>query len=340
MPELRQNPINKHWVVIAKERAKRPQDFIRVKEKDTKPVKDCPFEQGNEDKTPSEVLVFPSEPKRKLNTKGWIVRVFPNLFPAFSSGKSFHLKQKGFHVWAEAAGSHEVIATRDHEKTLALLPEDHITYMLQAYKERMMYYRDSSFIKYCLAIYNHGKEAGASLSHPHSQFFALPLVSNYILDELRHEKKFQKLHGMCGYCAIIGQELKENKRIINKNKSFISFAPFSSREPFEVVIFPRDHQPNFWASTDEQLQDLAMILKDALARIYHGLKDPNFNYYLHTAPLEKGKNYDFSHWHLKILPRLSVRAGFELGTGIIINVVPPENAATFLRDEVILPDTM
>lgn len=332
MSELRQNPVNEHWVIIAKERAKRPQDFIRTTERVQNSIHECPFEQGKESLTPPEALAYSPDPARKPNTPNWTMRVFANKFPAVAPAAEFVLEREDMYKFGPATGFHEIIAPADHYKHPALLSNEELFLLFKAQKERIMFYKQTPFIRYTQLFYNHGESAGASLAHPHAQFLALPVVSNYVTQELYFEQQYQKKHGTCGHCAMIAAEIKLKKRVIMQNKSFLSTAPFASRNPFEIVIYPLWHTPRYEDANDEQLRDLAQVLKDALLRLHEKLKNPDFNYYTHTVPHHNG-NYDYSHWHLKILPRLSTRGGFELATGIVINVVSPEDAAAFLRGE-------
>jgi UDPglucose--hexose-1-phosphate uridylyltransferase len=330
MPEFRQNPINKHWVIIAKERAKRPNDFKEDHKPEPIDPSKNPFALGNEAMTPPESLVYSDKVDREPNTPDWTVRVFPNKFPILDGKGEFEVNRSGVYSWAPGLGFHEVVATNDPNKPLSHLPKRDVMLVLKAYKERIKHFASHRFVRYTLPIYNHGKAAGASLAHPHSQLFAIPLVSNYILLELEKELEYYNEISGCGSCGMIAQEIAAKERIVLENDRFVSFAPYASREPFEVVIYPKQHEHQFEKTSDDDLMKMAEVLKGSLRKLHDGLGNPNYNYYLHTSPHD-GNDYSYSHWHLKILPRLSVRAGFELGTGIIVNTMPPEHAAEFLR---------
>ena len=125
--------------------------------------------------------------------------------------------------------------------------------------------------------------------------------------------------------------LKKKKRIIYENKGAIVFAPFVSREPFELRIFPKKHSPYFENTLDIDLSYIADALQFALKRIEKKLDDADYNFFIHTAPLKNKKRYSHYHWHIEVLPKLNISAGFELSTGIEINVVDPDFAANILK---------
>jgi len=333
MPEFRRDIISGNWVIIATERAKRPEDFTKGKPQSQPDDKDkCFFCQGHEGETPPELLAY-GPPGRKPNSPGWEVRAFPNKFPALKSGDSFQIKKREIYEVAEAVGFHEVIAMADHDKTLALLTAQELEMLLRAYQERFLDHCANPIVKYILIIYNHKEAAGASIKHPHSQLFAIPLVSNDLALELRNTSHFYKHHRKCPFCHIIENEVDtaRGKRVVYQNRSFIALAPYASKNPFEVWILPRSHNPFFQIVDYQERLELGECLRTVLKKLYVGLEDPAFNYYIQSAPCDGGE-YNYYHWHLEILPRLTKRAGFEYGTGTIINVVDPDKAASFLRD--------
>jgi UDPglucose--hexose-1-phosphate uridylyltransferase len=186
--------------------------------------------------------------------------------------------------------------------------------------------------KYVLLFRNHGKVAGASLEHPHSQMIALPMVPMDVKQEMRGVERFYDYHERCIYCDMIRQEQNFGRRIIEENSEFIAFEPFAPQFPFETWVLPKGHRASFIEDTREQISLFADITQRVLKRIGKALNYPPYNYTLHTAPinLERDPNPYF-HWHLEIMPRLTIAAGFEMGTGVYINVTSPEDAAEHLR---------
>jgi UDPglucose--hexose-1-phosphate uridylyltransferase len=223
-----------------------------------------------------------------------------------------------------------LIAGPDHYRDLADLPVDKIAQIVQSYVDRLNFHRTNPRIKCLLLINNHGKEAGASLEHPHSQLFGIPLVPPNVQEELDGVRRHQREHGTCGYCDILAYERADGERVVFENERFLVFAPFASRTPFELMILPRWHTARFEEMTEDQRRAFAEALHQAIARITRGLNDPPFNFYIHTAPTQAASDDDY-HWHLELLPKLAIAAGFELGSGVMINVATPEAAAEFLR---------
>lgn len=130
---------------------------------------------------------------------------------------------------------------------------------------------------------------------------------------------------------MLDYELKDKKRIIHLNPDFAAFCPFVSRQAFEIRIFPLEHRPRFEETTERGLTFAAEALKTALTKIYKGLSNPSYNFFIHTAPVAAGKTPENYHWHMEIVPKTQIWAGFEIGTGIEISTVAPETAAGFLK---------
>ena len=348
MPELRREPVTGRWVVIATERAKRPESFTQKQKKPSKPEANCPFCYGNEAMTPPEILAFRPE-GTKPNGPGWKVRVVPNKFPAFtmknepeirasttnivSDGEQVNGQEgPGIYSHKPALGIHEVIVSSpDHFKSLALLTGDETRLVIEAYCSRLSDIKVDPRIQYVLIIVNHGREAGASLEHPHSQIFGTPMIPPVVAEEISCTSSYFYKKGRCMFCDILAEERKSGERVISESEYFLSFSPYAARQPFETWIAPKKHLANFELISPKEKKDLAFILKDTLLRIYEGLNDPPYNFYLHTSPSKVDTN-KFYHWHIEISPKLSIQAGFEMGSGIMINVASPDESAKFLRN--------
>ncbi len=328
MPELRQDPITEKWVVVAPERAERPEDFAQRAEYVEEGT--CPFCVGNEHLTPPEVMAYRSH-KSLPNAPGWLLRVVPNLYPAFTLSGDLAPIKRGMYRSTHAVGSCEVlISSPGHGQTLVTLSDKEIRDVIRSYQERYLAYKDNPLIKYILIVHNHGKPAGASRKHPHSQLFAIPIVPSTVAEELAGSARYLRENGCCVYCDIIKQEKKTGERLVWEDDHFLAFAPYASRLPFEVWIVPKRHSANFEQITESEKVSAPRALKIVLGKLYRGLNDPPFNYYLHTAPCREDVTETY-HWHVEILPRLTIAAGFELGAGMMINTVTPESAAEFLR---------
>ena len=310
MNEIRKDYILERYVIIATDRAKRPAQFIKQKQKTTKGT--CFFCPGNEHLTPPEI------DRIEKNNK-WLIRCFPNKFAATTTKGNPKIKTKGL-VHADAFGKHEVISeTPNHKQQLSDLPIIHIKLVLEMYTRRLLNLSKIDGIKFVSIFKNKGKEAGASLPHAHTQIIAYNKVPILIQEEIKASKK----EGKCQYCLIIRKE-KKSKRIIKENKNFISFTPYASRFPFEAWIFLKKHKTSITDLNKNELIDLARQLKSILSKLKK-LNAP-YNFYIHYAP---GRT-DL-HFHIEIAPRLSTFGGFEFSTDTIINVMSPEKAATFYR---------
>jgi UDPglucose--hexose-1-phosphate uridylyltransferase len=331
MPQLRKDPITREWVVLATERAKRPSDFIaeRVPIPQDESAT-CPFCPGNEKMTPPELLAYRS-PGSGANAPGWWVRVVPNKYPALAVEGKLNKKGYGMYDLMNGVGAHEVIIeTPEHDQTLEALSQRQVEDVLWAYRARYLDLKRDPRMKYILFFRNHGRVSGASLSHPHSQLIATPMVPSEVQAEIEGAKHYEDYRDRCVYCDIVEQELEAEERLVSKNQHFIAFEPYASRYPFETWVLPRGHTASFATISEEEHSSFAEMLREALGRISRCLSDPPYNYALHTAPCDDDQKPKF-HWHLEILPRLTITAGFEMGTGIFINVVPPEAAAQELR---------
>lgn len=332
MPQLRKDPVTGEWVIIATERSKRPTDFKVALEGAEIPayVANCPFCIGNELMTPPEVLSF-REQNTPPNSAGWWVRAVPNKFPAL--GIEGELDRAGFGMYdmMNGVGAHEVIIEMPaHNQDFTDVSREQVEEVMWAYRERIVDLRRDKRFKYILIFKNHGRIAGASLDHSHSQLIALPMIPIDVLMEIQGAQRYQDYRDRCIYCDMIRQEQAYGERVVTQNSQFIAFEPFASKFPFETWILPKEHQASFADEDRETMGSFAGILQDCITRINKSLNNPPYNFSIHTSPCNYEKESVF-HWHLEIMPRLTIAAGFEMGTGIYINVTAPEDAARFLR---------
>ncbi len=324
--ELRKDLVTGDWVLIATKRGRRPHSFVKEKRiKFYQPISKCPFEDPQASGNADPLLIY----YKGKNKKDWSLQVIPNKYPAFGPGNCSINYQEGPYILRDGAGFHEVIITRDHDKHLALLSLEKVEEVLKAYQERYLSLMGEECVNYISIFHNHGREAGASLYHPHSQLIAMPVVPPDVGRTLEGSRKYYRNNKECVYCKMLKWE-REEKRSIFQNEHFIVYAPYVPRTAFELRVIPRKHQSSFENITDAERKYLAEALWQAVYRLYEKVGDPPYNFHINTTPCD-GKNYDFYHWHIEILPKTSVWAGFELGTGIEISTIEPEEVAKFLK---------
>jgi UDPglucose--hexose-1-phosphate uridylyltransferase len=329
LPELRKDPITGRWVIIATDRAKRPSDFIR-QPVPTASATVCPFDYGNEHKTPPEILAYRNSGGR--DEPGWRVRVVANKFPVLGIEGELNRRGELMYDKMNGIGAHEVIIeSPEHTLTLAEMPERQIEEVLWACKERVNDLKRDKRFRYILIFKNHGEAAGASLEHPHSQLIALPVVPKRVKEEVDGSKLFWDLKERCIFCDIMQQEAAAGVRVVSETDRFAVIQPYAPRFPFETWILPKRHESHFEDADAATLQNFAWVLRSTLRKLDKVLERPAFNFIVHSAPVQEIP-LAYYHWHLEITPRLTKVAGFESGTGFYINPTPPEESAKFLRE--------
>ncbi len=321
--ELRMDLVSNDWVAIATGRAQRPEAFVKhQRNKEVVLPEDCPFCQ---EKILEKAVV------RQNNPDGsWFVISIPNDFPAFSKGDNLNERKQGPNRIMDGLGYQEVIVMADHQKQMAQFSQKEVKMVVDLYQERYLDLINKEFIKYVSIFHNHGQEAGASMVHPHSQMIAIPVIDPDLRGSLDGAESFYRSQGECVYCKMINWDIKDGQRVIYQNEKFVVLCPFASQVSFEVRVYPKEHLSNFEKMDENDKELFADALQKALSMIYQGLEDPAYNFYIHTAPGD-GKSYNNYHWHLNILPKIAIWAGFELGAGIEISTIEPEKAAEFLR---------
>jgi len=329
MPELRKDPIIGRWVIIATERGKRPHDFV-IEEEVTRGGF-CPFCPGNEHTTPPEILAY-REPGTAPNSPGWRLRVVNNKFPALVLLGEPDRVGEGMFDKMNGIGTHEVIIENpDHHVTLATISLEGFYDVLRAYRDRIRTLADDPRFRYVLIFKNQGRAAGASLEHSHSQLIGLPIVPELVMEELNGSKFYYNWKERCVFCDMVRQELQQQVRVVLENQEFVAICPFAPRSPFEVWILPKAHYSSYINLKEESYHLLAAIFSDTLKRLEKSLGKAPYNFILHTAPIREPELPHY-HWHFEIMPKLTLMAGFEWGSGFYINPTPPEDAAQFLRE--------
>lgn len=338
MPELRKDPIIGRWVIIATERAKRPDQFASSAQ-EKEPEKPCPFCEGKESQTPPEIYAIRSV-NTLPNTPGWTLRVVPNIAPFLRIEGDLDRRGKGLYDLMNGVGAHEVIIeTSQHIANMADLPAEQIAQVLSCYITRINDLEKDQRFKCVLIFKNYGWVSGAGrLRHSRSQIIATPVNPKRVKEELNGARQYYDYHERCVFCDVIKQEIETKERLILDLDGFIAITPFAARFPFEVWILPKKHSPDLTSLEPSMRINLARMVKIVLSKLKKGLNDPPYNYVFHTAPFRRQKagywksiDYDY-HWHIEIMPRLTRVAGFEWGSGFYICPLPPENAAKFLRE--------
>ncbi len=329
MAELRKDPIIGRWVIISTERGKRPHDFVVEPEV----VKGgfCPFDPGNEHTTPPEILAY-REDGSAPNTPGWLLRVVTNKFPALSMEEGLDRRGEGMFDKMSGVGTHEVIIeSPDHQLTLATISPEGFCRVLTAYRDRIAALSQDPRFKYVLIFKNQGRAAGASLEHSHSQLIGLPIVPELVMEELSGGKFYYNYKERCVFCDMIRQELQQGVRVVLENREFVAISPFAPRSPFETWILPKAHYSSYVDMKEDSCHLLAEVFAKTLKSLERALGKVPYNFILHTSPIGEPE-LAYYHWHFEIVPKLTLIAGFEWGSGFYINPTPPEDAAQYLRE--------
>jgi len=329
MPELRKDPIVGRWVIISKERGKRPSDFCV--ERTASRGGFCPFCPGNEHTTPPEVMAYGRDGGRP-DGPGWTLRVTPNKFPALVIEGNLDKQGEGLYDKMNGIGAHEVIIeSPQHNDTLASISVKKFAEVLQSYRDRLIDLSRDTRFKYILVFKNFGEKAGASLEHTHSQLIALPVVPELVVEELNGAREYFRYKERCVFCDIVRQELMQGSRVVTENPHFVAVTPYAPRSPFETWILPKRHVTSYVDMWPDEYWSLAQLFSETMKRLDLALCGCSYNFVLHTGPL-RDRELDYYHWHFEIMPKLTLIAGFEWGSGFFINPTPPEDAAKYLRE--------
>ena len=320
MPELRRHYFLEEYCIIASERSKRPSDFpvARAVPGDEKT---CPFCPGNEEKTPPSVAVYTDKGVLSVDLgsgRDWQLRVFPNVFAAMVSSPMPAIAEW---IALPGHGHHEVIVDSPlHRENPADFSLDHMERLLLVYRDRYLHYSNLDEVKYISIFKNWGKEAGASLSHSHSQIITLPILPPL----MKREQEAILQSSFCPFCNIVERE-RTSSRLIAEDEHWLLIAPFYSLAPYETWILPKRHLSNLAEIKELERKSLAVLIKNVLGSLRSLLDDPPYNLMIFQQPA----GY---HFNIRIQPAVSKIAGFERSTGIYINSVPPEQAAAELSE--------
>jgi len=335
--ELRRDYLLDRWVIFAPRRAKRPIDYAVPRSKADPKV--CVFCPGNENLTPPAKLLYVPQDGKILEAKDrgrnrrsdWLVRCIPNLYPALSGSDNSPLPlehHNGFsRISLRGIGTHLIVVeSPGHDDHPHHAKRRQIELWLRAAIDLVDKLERREYSKSVALFRNHGREAGASIAHAHSQIITTPIVPARIEQEHRALKKFQDEEDSCAFCRIRAMEAKSERKILDVD-GFTVFAPWASIFPFEFWIVPKRHSPRISGLPDEEIKDLSVTIQLSFRALARAVADPPYNAIFHQSP--KSRDGAF-HWHIEVYPKLSIQAGFELGTGTYINTLKPETAATAL----------
>jgi UDPglucose--hexose-1-phosphate uridylyltransferase len=284
MPELRQNIITRDWVVIARERALRPDQFVITKQAEPKRndyEKDCPFCPGNEAMAEEEIFRLEAENR-------WILRLVPNKYPAVVPSGNVERSMNGIYRSMDAFGFHDVlIEHRKHNYTLIDMSHAEMNSILDAYRRRYRMLKKDKRIESIIIFRNHGKTAGTSLVHPHSQIVGMPVVPHQLRTRTDIARSFFDDNGQCVFCKTLDEELSSGERVVVDTKHFTAFIPYAALSAFHLWIFPKRHMASFGEIDRDELGDLALNLQTVLKKLYKGLNNPDFNYTIRSIPVHE-----------------------------------------------------
>jgi UDPglucose--hexose-1-phosphate uridylyltransferase len=240
-------------------------------------------------------------------------------------------RRDGIYDSMDGMGFHEVIIeTPEHERQLEQMSQAAVADVIRTYMLRVREIKKDPRIKYVMVFKNHGRNAGATLLHPHSQIIAMPMAPLRVMQEIDGAADYHDERGTCVFCDIAREESSFKKRVVAENADFLAVTPYASRFSFETWILPKAHASHFENMPEDRAGALAEVLKTALAKLSATLPDLSYNLIVHTMPVKEPEAGHY-HWHIEIMPKLTHVAGFEWGTGFYINAVSPETAAEMLN---------
>jgi UDPglucose--hexose-1-phosphate uridylyltransferase len=324
-PELRIDPLSGLKVIVAGERGGRPGAFLDIPPRAPIDPEGDPFAAGHEDRTPPEVYALREDGE-------WRVRVVPNLYPALSPGEQGNGEdplasgrgEPNLFAVEPALGAHEVIVNApDPVSSLAELEPGQVETAMSVWRERTRAHAGAAYVH---IIVNEGKEAGASLPHTHAQLYALPFVPAQVARERERFTAYaDRTQGRNLLEDLVQEEVRRRDRIVAIDAEAVALCPFGARVPFHVQIAPRRPAARFaddGALAGHMLHQVLTRLRAAL-----GGSLPPLNMWVRTAP----RDAERFCWRIEIMPRLAQLAGLEIGAGVHLNVLSPEDAAARLR---------
>lgn len=334
---LRQDLVTGDWVVIASNRADRPNSLPKklsfpIKKLSTDPSQ-CSFCQILQKEKPLLVFNHGHQLDCKKPIKNWTIAVVNNKYPAFTPQAESNGLQNHLYNTKKTSGYHELVITADHYRSPEKMTSEELEEIFQVYQKRYLFLSRQPGVKYVSIFHNQGQLAGASIQHPHSQIMAIPVTDADINSSLEGSQRFWQKNKACPHCLIIKDDLDNQQRLIWENQRIIVSAPFAPKSAFCLNIYPKIHQSDFGQADPATIADLAQAFHVSLKALAGSLDNPDYNFFLQTSPCDQ-KNYDYYHWHWQIMPKTQIWAGFELGAGIEISTISPEDVSQILKKEI------
>lgn len=330
MSEFRYCKLKKEWRLFAPERLRRPNDLHNKKEiHPGELIHDrCPFDAGKEEFTPNEIT--------RISQNGeWKCRVVPNLYNALSINVQPESSRDGFYEKLTGFGAHEVvIETPIHEKQIWDYDYNDFVNYFTIVQERIINLQKDDRFAYPSVFKNQGENAGASMSHSHSQIIVLPFVPKKIKEEIEYKKEYFKEHKRALLDDLVYEEIKHSKNIIAQNSEFIIYCPYASEFAFEAKIVSKKKLSSLTEFNKSDMSALCDIVNEFFTMYYKTLGEVPFNMIIKNAPYEDydKKTKEYFRFNIEIKPRIYKEAGFELDSDISINVVLPENASKIYKE--------
>lgn len=324
---MRKDYFSESFVLFTNEKLEKIKKLKKVVKK-----KDCPYCPGNEHITgPADLVLISKEgalaklvDEEESFVKDWTVRVFlnkdaivsPDEERIFSDYPQYSEPAIGYH--------YVVVLSQKHTIDVSEIDSEQWTNILTTVQDKSRWLYSQKHVSYVAVYMNHGVEAGAEIEHPHLQIVSLPTVPPVIEAEAKFMKKPLREKGICPMCVIVKKE-ESSKRIIGKTESFITFAPWASKHPYEYWIFPRQHEVSFVKSTQKGISELSEVIHKSIESLTKTLGIVAFNLVVHSSPEKKTSKQ--IHWHVEIYPRIETKTGLEISSNIQVNKILPEEAA-------------
>jgi len=329
MSDLRLDPITGQWVAIAKNRIQRPMEFVPMEQRRQQLL--CPFCKGNEEQTPVAIALYDEEGSSLSEPKPWSVRVVPNKYPSFSKNGKVDPPAAGpAEICSSNSGNGTqelIIPSPRHITSISELTDTELRLAFQVAQERISDLRSVDDVQHAMLFMNCRFAAGASLSHIHLQLIGSPVVSGHLQCRVDRDQAHRKEHGCSLIESLMNWEIEQSERVVELTDAFCVVCPFASRCPFQVRIIPRNTDSGFLDLNSDVIAELASHCRTVVKKLESHLQEPAYNLLLHLDPFASEQG----NWFVELLPRLTKGAGFELGTDIWVNPVPPESAAEQLR---------
>ncbi|MDA7887373.1 hypothetical protein N9A96_00690 [bacterium] len=337
MSDLRLDPINQQWVAIARNRRDRPMEFVPIEQLRQQMI--CPFCKGNEEETPSALTAYRSDGSMLLSDEelsNWSTRVIPNRYPSFSFRSTEGRDQPesgsqscGPFEFNHCQGIQElIIPSPRHVSSLSELTDEELKLSFRVCRDRLEHAKSLEYIQHAMLFMNCRLAAGASLGHIHYQLLGTPVLSESLISRTTRAQAYRTKNGRSMLADLADWEIAQEARIVDLTENFCVVCPFASRFAFQVWILPRSENFDFTSCDEEVRNELALHCRNIVTRYEVTLDTPAYNLLFHTEPFESSNG---QIGYFELFPRLTLAAGFELGTDIWVNPVAPEAAARRLR---------